>query len=403
MNKVKIKINHSKASALLWNDNFIPTNQWIEVSMADALRISRIYPTEYTFTINKYNPDRFRNEKIFGFTGDADDKSGYGNCTVALIEYSIKKGYDVRWVGKNNHSPFFRRLSTLDVPNDIAMVWHEQPRVDWLKTPFGKNIAITPFETTKIPDSWVRLLNSMDAVFVPCQQNIEMMKNSGVKVPIELIRWGVDEKKWYPVERNNDVFTFGTMGALSIRKGTDILTKAFELAFPKNQYKDVRLIAKTSYYRYDFWEKDDTRIIIQMTPVGFDDLMNDFVKKVDCFVFPTRGEGFGLPPLEMMATGVPAIVTYWSGPVEYINDEVGYPLKKYKMVPADAFTKEIYKEDCGYWAEPDVDELVDVMRYCYNHPNEVKEKGKKAAEYVKQNWLWRDVIKYFHEALDKHL
>ena len=401
--KVEVKINHNKVQSLLWNDVFLPTNKWIQINVSDALRLARIYPVEFTIPTKSYNPETYIKDKIFGLTGDADTKSGYGNCTVNLVTYSLEKGYDVRWIGKNNYSPFFRNLAQKPIPLDIAMVWHEQPKSDWLKSPFAKNIAITPFETTRIPRSWVPLLNTMDAVFVPCKQNIQMMKDSGVRVPIELIKWGVDETKWYPVQRNNKVFTFGTMGALSLRKGTDILTKAFQLAFPKDKFKDVRLIAKTSYYRYDFWEKDDPRIIIQMTPVEENDLLNDFVKQVDCFVFPTRGEGFGLPPLEMMATGVPAIVTNWSGPADYINDEVGYPLNDYKMVPADSFTKDIYKEDCGYWAEPSVDELVEKMRYCYYHPDEVKKKGEKAAEYVKNNWLWKDVITYFHNALDKHL
>ena len=401
---IEVKINHGKARSLLWNDVFVPTNEKVHLKVSDALRLSRIYPTEFVLPISRYNPDRYVEEKMFGFTGDADNKSGYGNCTINLIQYSLDRGYDVRWVGQNNYSSHFRRLAQKEIPLDIGMVYHEQPKSSWLNSPFERNIAITPFETTRIPRSWVPLLNTMNAVFVPCHQNVQMMKDSGVRVPVEVIKWGIDERKWYPLERKEkDVFIFGTMGALSVRKGTDILTRAFELAFPKKQYKDVRLIAKTSYYRYDFWEKDDPRITVQMTPVEHQELLDDFVKKIDCFVFPTRGEGFGLDPLEIMATGIPAIVTNWSGPKEYMSDEVGWPLKKFKMVPADAFTKETYKEDCGNWADPDVDELVETMRYCYNHPDEVRMKGQKAAEYVAQNWKWSDVIGDFHRALDKYL
>jgi glycosyltransferase involved in cell wall biosynthesis len=32
------------------------------------------------------------------------------------------------------------------------------------------------------------------------------------------------------------------------------------------------------------------------------------------------GEGFGLPPLEKMSRGIPALTTAWSGMMEYLDD-----------------------------------------------------------------------------------
>ena len=139
-----------------------------------------------------------------------------------------------------------------------------------------------------------------------------------------------------------------------------------------------------------------------MTPVDNSELMSNFFKKVDCFVFPTRGEGFGLTPLEAMATGMPAIVTNWSGPCEYMNSDVGW-LLDYTLVPAKDFTETVYKEECGNWAEPSFDQLVQIMRYAYEHRDEVKQKGKAAAKYVRENWTWKKKIPMFHEALEKHL
>jgi glycosyltransferase involved in cell wall biosynthesis len=230
-----------------------------------------------------------------------------------------------------------------------------------------------------------------------------MMIDSGVTVPVEIIHWGVDTDKFFELERRSDgVFTFGTMGALSIRKGTHILVEAFERAFPTEQ--DVRLICKTSNRHYPFMNKDK-RIEVQMGPVTHEELVDQFFKRVDCFVFPTLGEGFGLTPLEAMATGIPAIVTGWSGPEDYMNDEVGWRIE-HTMDEAKEFSDPrtgVYKEPCGDWAIPQIDHLVSLMRYAYEHQDEVKAKGKRAAQYVREEWTWDAQIGLFEDALNKHL
>ncbi len=177
------------------------------------------------------------------------------------------------------------------------------------------------------------------------------------------------------------------------------MVEAFQQAFPVE--KDVKLICKTSFNTYQFNVKDP-RIQVMMTPFTPEELMSEFFKQIDCFVFPTRGEGWGMTPMEAMATGVPAIVTRWGGPLEYMSPEDGW-LLDYKMAPAKDFTEKVYKEPCGDWAEPDKDQLIEILRYIYSHRSEAREKGKKAGARMANEFLWKDKIKMFHTALNKFL
>lgn len=392
---------NKNASSILFNGKFYDTKKEIDLSFSEAYRITRLAEVNADFGKVSYDPNVWAKEHFINFFGDIDGVSGFGGVSQSLIRYTESR-IKTALVGRvyNVREQAIFAAQNRELRQSGAMIWHDQPRDNWSSSPFARNIAIVPFETTRVPHSWIDRLNHFDALFVPCKQNIQMFRDSGVIIPIELIHWGVDNTRFYPLNRpQRDVFTFGHMGALSIRKGTDLLVQAFTEAFPKE--KDVQLICKTSYPNYPFMTKDK-RIKVQMTPVTHEELMKDFFQKIDCFVFPTRGEGFGLTPLEAMATGVPSIVTGWSGPMEYMNPEVGWTLD-YSFSPAKNFSEHVYKEDCGDWAEPNKEDLIEKMRYAYKNREETKKKGNAAAQYVKEVWLWNDKIKLYETALQKHL
>lgn len=400
---MKAKLLHAKAKSILYNGRYYDTNKTIDLTISEAMRLGRtpwVRLEDAVYPVVPYNPDTWKNGKNYNLISNVDPFSGWGNATIGLIKYDNVDNPTL--IGHINQVKDEKVLAAgmKDIDQSAAAVWHEQPKFEWHLSPFKKNICIVPFETTRIPPTWVARINSMDALFVPCEQNKQAFIDSGVTVPIEIIHWGVDETKFYPIDfLQDDLFTFGIMGSLSSRKGTDILIKAFTEEFKTE--KDVRLICKTSEYGFNF-AVHDQRIKIQQSPFTYEELLQDFYRKLDCFVFPTRGEGFGLPPLEAMAVGLPVIVTGWSGVMEYMKPEYGWILD-YKLVPAKAFTEEVYKEECGDWAEPSIDDLKKKLRYAYEHKKECKQKGKAAAEYVKQNWLWKDKIKMYQQALDKHL
>lgn len=393
----------SKGKEILFEGKWYPIGKNIDVDFSTAIRMKKSLHAVVPYVKNEYNPELWSQKKEASFIADIDNVSGWGNVGLNLLKYS--KFAKLSLIGRvyNVRDPYVTTAASRPVEAQSAGIWHEQPKAEWLMTPFSKNIAIVPFETTLIPPSWVPRINHFDAILVPCEQNKQMMIDSGVTIPVEVIHWGVDKSKFYEIERKDDgVFTFGTMGALSLRKGTDILVRAFERAFPNNE--NVKLICKTSNRMYPFMSKDK-RIEVQMGPVSHEELINDFFKRVDCFVFPTKGEGFGLTPLEAMATGIPAIVTGWSGPVEYMTPEVGWSID-YTMDEAKEFSDTktgVYKESCGQWAIPSIDHLVALMRYAYEHQDEVKAKGKAAAEYVREHWTWEYQIGLFEEAMNKHL
>jgi glycosyltransferase involved in cell wall biosynthesis len=244
----------------------------------------------------------------------------------------------------------------------------------------------------------------MEGIFTTCKQNKEAFINSGVTVPIYVYYHGINPKDYPFINRPEDpVWVFGTLGRLSVRKGTDLVVKAFKEEFKTE--RDVALILKSSDALVPFEgisnlkTTRDPRITVIGEVLSHEKKL-ELYKTIDCFVFPSRGEGFGLPPLEAMATGLPVIMTNWAGLSEFGNVE-DTMLLDYKMTKAENFTKQIYKEDCGYWSEPNFEQLKKYMRWSYEHRKESREMGEKSSKRINKDWTWDKVTNKFIKQINK--
>ena len=96
----------------------------------------------------------------------------------------------------------------------------------------------------------------------------------------------------------------------------------------------------------------------------------------DCFVLPSRGEGWGRPHVEAMAMGLPVVATNWSGPTEFLDEANGYPLRLDPKKPLVAVREGAFKGHL--WANPSVAHLRELLRRVYEDPNAARAKGRAA-------------------------
>jgi glycosyltransferase involved in cell wall biosynthesis len=262
--------------------------------------------------------------------------------------------------------------------------------------PCERVVSHSMWESTLVPPEHVAEVNRSAALqYVPCRQNADAYRACGLRVPIKVLHYGVDPQEFPYLERPaREVFTFGSFGDFSPRKGIDVLVRAFEQEFAPGE--PVRLVLKTAGRSPDY-EIRDERVCLRSGYLDRQQLL-EFLRGLDAFVLPSRGEGFGLCGLEAMATGLPLIATNWSGPAEYLDPLDSFPLN-YRLVDVQS-TEATRIRYFGQWAEPDLEHLRHLLRWLYEHPREAAERGQRAADRVHERWTWERIGRQVCQDLD---
>jgi glycosyltransferase involved in cell wall biosynthesis len=322
---------------------------------------------------------------------------GYGSVGRQLLLALELQGVEITMAATRNQPPAgFERFYRPDDGSDrLAFYYHYWVEPSALGCQRVVNYSM--WESTQVPPAQVAEINRAVALqYVPCQQNVESFRACGVTVPIKVLHHGVDAARFPCLARDRrDHFTFGTFGDLSPRKGIDVLIRAFSDEFAAGE--PVQLLLKGSSPASQYAARDPR---IHLT-AGFLDQSEllEFLRRMDVFVLPSRGEGFGLCGLEAMATGLPLIATAWSGPVEYLDPADSFPLA-YRLTEAGGAASNHVRYH-GLWAEPDVEHLRYLMRWLFEHPEEARKRGRLAAARVCTGWGWDRPARQIRRDLDE--
>lgn len=247
----------------------------------------------------------------------------------------------------------------------------------------GTRIALTMFESSKIPPEWVPVLNTMNAVIVPSQFCKDTFAACGVEVPIHVVPLGVNEV-YRPVKRpSNRPLTFLAFLDRGARKGGHAAIQAFCLAF--GDRKDVRLILKSRDPKVRMTATNDNIDIIQQDMSESE--LAALYGRCDVLINPNKGEGFGLIPREFAATGGIALTTEWGGTADHL-DKWGWALP-HSLVPADwKGVKKFQNVDLGEWAEPDIEGIAAVLQEIAANRRTYQIAAMSRANNVHQLYSW---------------
>jgi hypothetical protein len=328
--------------------------------------------------------------------------TGYATSSREFVLELDRQGVDVRLAcifGTDYTEPLTGdpRVDQLRKrPKDSSLVQVVYSQGDAFTKNSGRyRVGFTMLEADGLPYDWVVQANQMHEVWVPSRFNQEVFAEAGVRVPLYRVPLGVDTNYFHPQiarQRPSQRFVFLSIFEWIERKAPEVLLRAYADEF--SAADDTLLLLKIfdHHLSYDVPKQiarlmagSTARVALLLNQHIAPQQMGCLYRSADCFVLPTRGEGWGMPILEAMACGLPVIATDWGAQRDFFKAELGYPLRSTGLVPA--ISRSPYYAGLR-WANPDLEHLRYLLRYVYEHQDEARERGQRAATTVAERWTW---------------
>lgn len=298
-------------------------------------------------SFNQTTSDNVRQDNGFGYAANM--------CKQSLREL----GHEVGW-----------RDSTADVEINFIQPHH------WHWTgPY--RIGYLPWESTAFRDGWVDSLNECDEVWTPSPVIAQWMVDAGVKKTPHIYQHGV-ESVWEPKERvlqDDERFKLLHHGGEALRKGVNETIRAFQDTLWDEQ---ATLVLKMQLRQFNIHDTD--HIWVRKVKVPLEELV-ELYQQCHAMAYPSFGEGFGLAPLQALATGMPTLVTQGWAPYEYLMPDEW-------LIDSHLIDSPWPDQHPGQVFQPSQDDLQDKMRHIFDNFEEHAAKAFDLTSLIHEDYNW---------------
>jgi len=300
----------------------------------------------------------------------------------------------------------FRRRSCPDLH-----LWHSEPEdLRPILNLLPNMVVMTTWEADRLSARYVVWLNRAREIWVPSRYNEEHFRQQ-LKVPIRRMPHPVylPPTKAYSRARleavlgiRPETFLVSAIGTWQKRKNLEGALAAFALAFA--DIPEAELVLKTSLIFMDR-EKVQAQVAkaLMLIPEKYrqsvfnrihldaehweDEEMAALRDRTNCHVSLHRGEGWGYTAFDAATVGCPVVATGYSGPLDFLDPEK-HQLVGYELAHPDQSEQKLRfgftSEMC--WAEPDLVDAAQRLRYVYCNYAHCKRLAEEAAVEIRERY-----------------
>jgi len=348
--------------------------------------------------------------------------TGYAETATALFRGLIEEGVEVHYIciaddviyETPSYDLLVNKLREVEPEGEPVQVVYSIAPVFHANSGEYK-VGFSMIEVDRICPRWVRACNRMDEIWVPTHQNKVAFVASGVQSLIRVVPLCINTEQFSPrflpaVYHGEHKFRFICSAWWQKRKRWDLLMIAFAEEFGNE--KEVGLICKTmseedisslgtQIHGWVGTRLDDQIALVEGAYPWWEYAM--MLRSAHAFVLPTAGEGWGCPPVQALACGLPVIVTDAQGTGEVLRDARGAPLPGVRFIKAELAPTEVeheYYAGSNWWV-PDKDDLRAAMREVYEDWQTWKAAAMIGADIVRETLGHRAAGRAFKGELER--
>ena len=277
-------------------------------------------------------------------------------------------------------------------PDAPVQMWFDQPHHWEWNDNDQYRIGYHPWESTKLKDDWPKRMNECDEIWTPSPLIADWYtRYAGIKKPVYVYEHGVDPI-WEPKKRKvEDKIRFLHVGLEAARKGGHETMRAFRKAFAGRD--DVELTLKMISPGFNIPAWGNVHVINRT--VGLHEMV-DLFHEHHVYVYPSWGEGFGLTPLQAIATGMPTItLPAWAPYAHHLDPDL--------CVRSQKMRSPWPKVHPGYMLAPKVDDIIDRMRYAADNYEALHATALDRTDAIKAEYDWLKLTDEAFTALENRL
>lgn len=310
---------------------------------------------------------------------------GYGSVSLNIIKalYNLGEPLSLFPMGQPRLTTYDNeliqdlvneRFDKFNINDSSLTIFHEFALFDALQSK-KEAIGFPFFEIDELDLPRIKSMGCVDKLFITSKWGEEVVKQSGVTTPIDIVPLGVDNSIFFPQPKKDGPYKFFTIGKIERRKCTDLLPALLDNAFNKDDDVELHVMCDSilpeikeqmPYFRKAFANSPlgDKIFIHSIKQTDYD--LAAFINEMDCGIFLTRAEGWGLPILQTMACNKPVITTDYSAHTEFCNNDNALLVNITEKEPA---IDNIWFHGQGNWARIDelqIEQCVEHMRAAFN-------------------------------------
>lgn len=253
------------------------------------------------------------------------------------------------------------------------------------------NVIITTFESDLLPEHWVAAINRYKHCIVPHPAIEKMFISSGVNIPTTVIHNGYQRYNKKQVKKEADgCFRVGFLGIPVNRKNLNKLYEACKL-LQQTLIPELKLhIHVATFYDWlppgPFEKMKEDEIVCWTTGKYSIAETSEWYHQLDCYIFPSSGEGWSYTPRESMYLGIPTIITDIPVHDELVQSGFYSVIPPSGQIAAD-FNGAVF----GNWENIEVEEIKKAILDVYQRKDHYQHLAERGAAWITCQWENEDI------------